>query len=63
MCRKGHEKLTYSYIIIDIQKIIKEKKNREQRDSVRKTMSEEKNEKCLSDMSRENKKVFFFNGI
>ena len=46
-----------------IQKIMKEKKNREQRDSVRKTTSEEKNEKCLSDISRENKKVFFFNGI
>ena len=29
-------------IIIDIQKIMKEKKNREQRDSVRKTTSEEK---------------------
>ena len=38
MCRKGHEKLTY--IIIDIQKIMKEKKNREQRDSVQKTTSE-----------------------
>ena len=61
MCRKGHEKL--SYIIIDIQKIMKEKKNREQRDSVQKTMSEEKNEKSLSDMSRENKRVVFFNGI
>ena len=61
MCRKGHEKLTY--IIIDIQKILKEKKNREQRDSVQKTTSGEQNEKCLSDMSRENKKVFFFNGI
>ena len=32
---------------------MKEKKNREQRDSVQKTTSEEKNEKCLSDMSRE----------
>ena len=42
MCRKGHEKLTYSYIIIDIQKIMKGKKNREQRDSVRKTSSEGK---------------------
>ena len=61
MCRKGHKKL--SYIIIDIQKIMKEKKNREQRDSVQKTMSEEKNEKSLSDMSRENKRVVFFNGI
>ena len=61
MCRKGHEKLTY--IIIDIQKIMKEKKNREQSDSVLKTTSEEKNEKYLSNMSRENKKVFFFNGI
>ena len=40
MCRKGHEKLTY--IIVDIQKIMKEKKNREQRDSVQKTTSEEK---------------------
>ena len=61
MCRKRHEKPTY--MIIDIQKIMKEKKNREQRDSVQKTTSEEKNEKCLSNMSRENKKVFFFNGI
>ena len=42
---------------------MKEKKNREQRDSVQKTTSEEKNEKCLSVMSRENIKVFFFNGI
>ena len=42
---------------------MKEKKNREQRDSVQKTTSEEKKEKCLNDMSRENKKVFFFNGI
>ena len=50
MCRKGLEKLTY--MILDIQKIMKEKKNREQRDSVQKTMSEKK-EKCLSDMSRE----------
>ena len=49
--------------MLDIQKIMKEKKNREQRDSVQKTMSEEKNEKCLSDMSREKIKVFFFNGI
>ena len=40
-------------IILDIQKIMKEKKNREQRDSVQKTTSEEKKEKCLSDMSRE----------
>ena len=40
MCRKGLEKLTY--IILDIQKIMKEKKNREQRDSVPKTMSEKK---------------------
>ena len=39
MCRKGREKLTY--IILDIQKIMKEKKNREQRDSVQETMSEE----------------------
>ena len=39
-CRKGHEKLPY--IIIDIQKIMKEKKNREQRDSVRKTTPQEK---------------------
>ena len=38
MCRKGQETLTY--IIIDIQKIMKEKKNREQRDSVQKTTSE-----------------------
>ena len=31
---------------------MKEKTNREQRDSVQKTMSEEEKEKCLSDMSR-----------
>ena len=43
MCRKGHEKLTN--IIIDIQKIMKEKKNREQRDSVQKTTSEGKKRK------------------
>ena len=40
MCRKGHEKLPY--IIKDIQKIMKEKKNREQSDSVRKTTPQEK---------------------
>ena len=40
MCRKGQKKLTY--IIIDIQKITKENKNREQGDSVQKTTSEEK---------------------
>ena len=41
-------------IILDIQKIVKEKKNREQKDSVQKTMSEKKRkEKCPSDMSRE----------
>ena len=44
MSRKGHEKLTY-IIIIDIQKIMKEKKNREQRDSVQKTTSEGKKKK------------------
>ena len=42
---------------------MKEKKNREQRDSVQKTMSEEKKEKCPGDMSREKPQVFFFNGI
>ena len=36
MCRKGHEKLTYIIGVLDIQKIMKEKKNREQRDSVQK---------------------------
>ena len=37
-----------------IQKIMKEKKNREQRDSVQKTMSEEKKkEKCPSNIRRE----------
>ena len=36
-----------------IQKIMKEKKKKEQRDSVQKTTSEEKKEKCLSNMSRE----------
>ena len=46
---------TIHYIVkgSHIQKIMKEKKNREQRDSVQKTMSEGKKEKCLSDMSRE----------
>ena len=36
---------------------MQEKKNREQRDSVQKTTSEEKKEKCLSDMSREKTSV------
>ena len=40
MCRKGHEQLTY--IIIDIKKIMKEKKNREQRDSVQKLCQKKK---------------------
>ena len=41
-------------MILDIQKIMKEKKNREQRDSVQKTnVRRRKKEKCLSDMSRE----------
>ena len=61
MCRKGHEKLTY--IIIVIQKIRKEKKIENKGILCEKQHQKKKNEKCLSDMSRENKKVFFFNGI